>query len=105
HLRSSSPGELWSISRRGDGEQEATLSLAPPGRSDGGREPCSEGRQPLICSVLRFDSNALRHYRHSLGLRSDRTALVALAKAIAISPGWSDQARLSFLVRVEPEPV
>jgi hypothetical protein len=28
-----------------------------------------------------------------------------LAKAIAISPGWSSQAKLTFLARVEPEPV
>jgi hypothetical protein len=47
----------------------------------------------------------LRHYRRSLGLRSDRAALVALAKAIGISSGWSDQTRITFLVRAEPEPV
>lgn len=55
--------------------------------------------------MLRFDSNALRHYRRSLGLRSDRAALIALATAIRASPGWSDKAEIAFLIRVEPEPV
>jgi hypothetical protein len=47
----------------------------------------------------------LRHYRRSLGLRSDRAALVALAAAIGTSPVWSDKARIVFLARAESEPV
>ncbi|HYU35246.1 MAG TPA: PqqD family peptide modification chaperone [Thermoanaerobaculia bacterium] len=93
------------ISRKGPGDFNSTGRLAEAGRSSGSGRLVPKGGGPLVCCVLRFDSNALRHYRQSLGLRSDRAALVALATAIGASQDWPDQARIVFLARVEPEPV
>lgn len=53
--------------------------------------------------ILRLAPSALLAYRRTLGLRSDRSALTALARAIAASPGLP--AGTVFVVRPEPDPV
>lgn len=53
--------------------------------------------------ILHLSSAALLSYRRALGLRSDRSALIALARAIAASPGWP--AGTAFVVRPDPAPV
>lgn len=53
--------------------------------------------------ILRLEPASLLSYRRTLGLRSDRSALIALARAIAASPGGP--AAATFVVRPEPEPV
>ena len=63
------------------------------------------GEQPSFVCILRFEPPALRHYGRSLGLRSDRSALRGLARALAASEPWRSLPGTIFAVRPEPDPV
>ena len=65
----------------------------------------STGQEPTFVCILRFEPRDLRHYRRSLGLRSDLSALRALARALAAGEPWNRLPGVFFTVRPEPEPV
>lgn len=71
------------------------------------REPPSDqrGEEPSFVCILRFNTPSLRHYRRSLGLRSDRSALIALARALAGSEPWRSLPGVTFALRPAPDPV
>lgn len=84
------------------------MTSSPPRPSEAAerRDPASTtGQEPSFVSILRFERPALRHYRRSLGLRSDRSALLALARALAADEPWRSVAGTGFVVRPDPDPV
>ena len=77
--------------------------MVPRRPSDPGPSPLASAEEPTFLGVLRPAPQSLLSYRRTLGLRSDRSALLALARAIGSSPGWGGP--VTFVARVAPEPV
>jgi len=67
--------------------------------------PPRPSEDPSFVCILRFELPAIRHYRRSLGLQSDRSALRGLARALAASDPWQGLPGARFVVRPAPEPV
>jgi hypothetical protein len=82
------------------------ISFPPrPSELTRSRDPTRKGLEPSFVCILRFELPSLRHYRRSLRLRSDRAALLALARALAASEPWQSIPGTTFTVRPEPDPV
>ncbi len=59
----------------------------------------------LVCFRLPPARQLLRRYQRALGLPDAGTAVLALARAIASSPGWESAPAAVLLVRQHPEPL